>query len=222
MSTRALGLGHSLRKAAFGPSAGMWFCKEPTRIPDLLLSAQPGYAAQHRWKTVSSLWRNETSVLMKGTRSVQIQSLPASAEEQILNKQRIHRPSSPHFTIYQPQLTWLGSIANRVTGVGLSVCELMFAFSICGELCSREPRLFSAVWILDRLPDRAYYIQQRQCCGNHCGTSGGCEICWKGHPGCPIRFPLFQWSAPSGLGHGQVYVLYFCCAILHAHLALAV
>ena len=69
---------------------------------------------------------------MKGTRSVQIQSMPASAQEQILNKQRIHRPSSPHFTIYQPQLTWLGSIANRVTGVGFSVCELLLAF-FCWE-----------------------------------------------------------------------------------------
>lgn len=40
----------------------------------------------------------------------------------ILNTQRLARPSSPHFTIYQPQLTWIGSIANRITGVGLSVC----------------------------------------------------------------------------------------------------
>lgn len=37
-----------------------------------------------------------------------------------LNVQRAARPNSPHFTIYQPQITWLGSIANRVTGVGLS------------------------------------------------------------------------------------------------------
>ncbi|WFD00147.1 cytochrome b subunit of succinate dehydrogenase, Sdh3p [Malassezia yamatoensis] len=37
-----------------------------------------------------------------------------------LNAVRQERPTSPHFTIYQPQLTWLSSIANRVTGVGLS------------------------------------------------------------------------------------------------------
>jgi hypothetical protein len=60
MSTRALGLGHSLRKAAFGPSAGTWSCRESTRcvISDLLVcvvSAQPDYAAQYRWKTVSKL-----------------------------------------------------------------------------------------------------------------------------------------------------------------------
>jgi succinate dehydrogenase (ubiquinone) cytochrome b560 subunit len=51
---------------------------------------------------------------------VQIQSLPSSASEEILNAQRLKRPSSPHFTIYQPQLTWLSSIANRATGGALS------------------------------------------------------------------------------------------------------
>ncbi|KAF4613467.1 hypothetical protein D9613_008122 [Agrocybe pediades] len=60
--------------------------------------------------------------------SIQIQSLPPSANTEILNKQRLNRPSTPHFTIYQPQLTWLASIANRVTGVGLSV--LLYGFSI--------------------------------------------------------------------------------------------
>jgi len=59
-----------------------------------------------------------TLVLKRG---VQIQSLPASSSEAILNRQRLLRPSSPHFTIYQPQLTWYSSIANRVTGISLSV-----------------------------------------------------------------------------------------------------
>ncbi|KAL7414722.1 hypothetical protein BDY24DRAFT_384352 [Mrakia frigida] len=45
-----------------------------------------------------------------------------------LNTQRAKRPSSPHFTIYQPQITWLASIAHRVTGVGLSV--VMYAGAI--------------------------------------------------------------------------------------------
>jgi len=61
-------------------------------------------------------------------RGVQTESLPASASAEILNKQRLNRPSSPHFTIYQPQLTWLGSIANRITGSGLSV--LLYGFSL--------------------------------------------------------------------------------------------
>ncbi|PPQ84154.1 hypothetical protein CVT25_002020 [Psilocybe cyanescens] len=95
MSTRALGLGPALRKAAFFPNA--------TRKQTML--------------------RN-----IVAKRSIQIQSLPPSAGQEILNKQRLVRPSTPHFTIYQPQLTWIASIFNRVTGVGLSV--LLYGFSI--------------------------------------------------------------------------------------------
>jgi len=51
-----------------------------------------------------------------------------SAEQEILNSQRLKRPSSPHMTIYQYQLSWVGSIANRMTGVGLSV--LLYGFTI--------------------------------------------------------------------------------------------
>jgi len=61
-------------------------------------------------------------------RTVQTQSLPPSAANEITNAQRINRPSSPHFTIYQPQVTWIASIVNRGTGVGLSVG--MYAFFI--------------------------------------------------------------------------------------------
>ncbi|KZT53255.1 cytochrome b560 subunit of succinate dehydrogenase, partial [Calocera cornea HHB12733] len=45
----------------------------------------------------------------------------------ITNAQRLKRPSSPHFTIYQPQLTWVASIAHRGTGIGLSVALYTFA-----------------------------------------------------------------------------------------------
>lgn len=33
---------------------------------------------------------------------------------------KLQRPLSPHFTIYQPQLTWLMSIAHRMTGAALA------------------------------------------------------------------------------------------------------
>jgi hypothetical protein len=62
----------------------------------------------------------------RGLRGVQTHSLPQSASQGILNEQRLKRPSSPHFTIYQPQLTWLGSIAHRVTGASLSAREFPF------------------------------------------------------------------------------------------------
>ncbi|KAJ7798205.1 SDHC, cytochrome b subunit of succinate dehydrogenase [Mycena olivaceomarginata] len=60
--------------------------------------------------------------------AVQTDSLPPSAAVDILNKQRLLRPSSPHFTIYQPQITWIASIANRVTGGALSA--LLYGFSL--------------------------------------------------------------------------------------------
>ncbi|CCL99380.1 uncharacterized protein FIBRA_01398 [Fibroporia radiculosa] len=61
-------------------------------------------------------------------RTIQTQSLPPSSSQEILNAQRLKRPSSPHFTIYQFQLTWLGSIANRMTGAALSV--LLYGYAI--------------------------------------------------------------------------------------------
>ncbi|KAI9672599.1 MAG: hypothetical protein M1831_000034 [Alyxoria varia] len=47
---------------------------------------------------------------------------PAEPSEsmQILKNQRLHRPVSPHLTIYQPQITWVLSAMNRVTGLALS------------------------------------------------------------------------------------------------------
>jgi len=61
-------------------------------------------------------------------RFVQTEQTTNDEALEILNSQRLKRPSSPHMTIYQPQLTWIGSIANRITGVGLSV--LLYGFSI--------------------------------------------------------------------------------------------
>ncbi|KAI5114810.1 hypothetical protein M0805_005170 [Coniferiporia weirii] len=54
-------------------------------------------------------------------RGIQTEFLAYSKARDVLDSQRIKRPISPFATIYQPQLTWIGSIANRVTGVGLSV-----------------------------------------------------------------------------------------------------
>ena len=84
--------------------------------------------------------------------SVQIQSLPSSANIDILNKQRLKRPSSPHFTIYQPQLTWIASIANRVTGAGLSVCAFDALFLDPSSNTEATP---SALRVLDCLPYRS-------------------------------------------------------------------
>jgi hypothetical protein len=41
------------------------------------------------------------------------------AESEYLRAQRKLRPTSPHLSIYQPQLTWYMSSAHRITGVAL-------------------------------------------------------------------------------------------------------
>ncbi|TDL25490.1 succinate dehydrogenase cytochrome b560 subunit [Rickenella mellea] len=93
-------------------------------------AAGPGLApAFRRTAFIQPILRNPAALrLALSKRSIQIQSLPPSASQEISDSQRIKRPSSPHFTIYQPQLTWLGSIANRVTGSALSV--LLYGFAI--------------------------------------------------------------------------------------------
>lgn len=47
----------------------------------------------------------------------------------ILVAQRKLRPVSPHLSIYQPQLTWYGSAANRVTGAAISGGVYVFALA---------------------------------------------------------------------------------------------
>ena len=53
---------------------------------------------------------------------------PAQAHE-ILAKQRLSRPNSPHLTIYRPQITWIASSLNRITGVALSGSLYLFGFA---------------------------------------------------------------------------------------------
>ncbi|KJA25075.1 hypothetical protein HYPSUDRAFT_38019 [Hypholoma sublateritium FD-334 SS-4] len=90
-----------------------------------------------------------------GKRFVQIQSMPASASADILNAQRLKRPNTPHFTIYQPQLTWLASIANRVTGAGLSV--LLYGFSIAYLIAPTTFDSATVIEVIAGLPEGVKY-----------------------------------------------------------------
>ncbi|PAV16640.1 succinate dehydrogenase cytochrome b560 subunit [Pyrrhoderma noxium] len=85
--------------------------------------------ALRRTSFQSSLVRNQAvlrnAVLKRG---IQTELHSASKAQDILNAQRLKRPSSPHFTIYQPQMTWIPSIINRATGSALSV--LLYGFTI--------------------------------------------------------------------------------------------
>jgi len=62
-------------------------------------------------------------------RELKTESLKPSDMSAILDKQRLNRPSSPHMTIYQPQITWYASIFHRITGTGLSVGLYAFFLS---------------------------------------------------------------------------------------------
>ncbi|KAN0113787.1 hypothetical protein V8E52_007440 [Russula decolorans] len=77
-------------------------------------------------------------------RSIQTQSIKPNDATVILDTQRLARPSSPHFTIYQPQLTWIASIANRITGAGLSL--LLYGFSLAYLFA---PSTFSSANIIE-------------------------------------------------------------------------
>ncbi|TFK93142.1 SDHC, cytochrome b subunit of succinate dehydrogenase [Polyporus arcularius HHB13444] len=88
-------------------------------------------------------------------RTIQTESLPPTAAEQILNQQRLRRPSSPHFTIYQPQLTWVASIANRMTGAALSV--LLYGYALAYLVA---PTTFDSTHVVEfiaGLPDAVKY-----------------------------------------------------------------
>jgi len=55
-------------------------------------------------------------------------STTSAEEHRLLAAQRKNRPLAPHLSIYQPQLTWYGSAANRITGVALA--GLIYAYFV--------------------------------------------------------------------------------------------
>ncbi|EEQ89193.1 hypothetical protein RJZ56_000693 [Blastomyces dermatitidis] len=61
---------------------------------------------------------------------IQTRSTASTANQDptsILPRQRLNRPVSPHLSIYQPQITWLLSSLNRITGVALAGGMYIFA-----------------------------------------------------------------------------------------------
>jgi succinate dehydrogenase (ubiquinone) cytochrome b560 subunit len=52
-----------------------------------------------------------------------------SEGDAILAKQRLNRPVSPHLSIYKPQITWISSSLNRITGVALSGSFYLFGLA---------------------------------------------------------------------------------------------
>ncbi|EXJ60509.1 succinate dehydrogenase, cytochrome b556 subunit [Cladophialophora yegresii CBS 114405] len=58
--------------------------------------------------------------LCPSSRPATTSTVSQSSGQEILANQRLHRPISPHLSIYRPQITWYGSALNRITGATLS------------------------------------------------------------------------------------------------------
>ncbi|BGP54225.1 hypothetical protein JCM8202_001358 [Rhodotorula sphaerocarpa] len=79
--------------------------------------ARKGLTGQLAGRSVAAAARPAALV---PARAISTESMDTRQALDLLNQQRAIRPSSP-WHIYQPQLTSMSSIANRVTGTGLSV-----------------------------------------------------------------------------------------------------
>ncbi|KAI9662581.1 MAG: hypothetical protein M1821_008748 [Bathelium mastoideum] len=66
-----------------------------------------------------ALVSSQNVIFQKRTTATQ-ENVPENTAYSILEKQRLNRPVSPHLGIYQPQITWIPSILNRMTGAVLS------------------------------------------------------------------------------------------------------
>ncbi|KAI9832087.1 MAG: hypothetical protein M1826_002416 [Phylliscum demangeonii] len=59
-------------------------------------------------------------------RHISTQKITPEASTSLLASQRLHRPVSPHLSIYRPQITWYASMLNRITGSVLSGAFYLF------------------------------------------------------------------------------------------------
>jgi len=57
------------------------------------------------------------------------QKVNEDSASEILTKQRLQRPVSPHLSIYRPQITWYASSFNRITGITVSAGLYLFGFA---------------------------------------------------------------------------------------------
>lgn len=78
---------------------------------------QSAASLQYRSPTKTDVIRNpETNCSL----SRPVTSSNPESPSDILAKQRLNRPVAPHLSVYQPQITWIGSSLHRVTGIALS------------------------------------------------------------------------------------------------------
>lgn len=96
-------------------------------------------------------------------------SMTQDESQRLLQEQRRRRPNSPHLSIYKPQITWILSSLNRITGVALSGGIVFWLFHLLSN-CDR------LIWFWSRIP---------------CGTRIGLALRFGYH--CrDIRF--YEWT----------------------------
>ena len=173
----------------------------------------PAIAYMRRSFAVAQL-RQQHQQIRSATSSANVPTTTLSQKEamDLLNKQRSMRPNSPHLTIYQPQLTWYGSIANRITGVGLS------GRAYCSQgqlgrhvLTSALLSLSSALCMGDLLPGPALYAHWRSALvGAYgplcCPGSLLAQADYQGASGRGGELPHLERIQALGMGLGLLYV----------------
>ena len=90
------------------------------------LVMRPGMASQMVFKKVAAPLAVGTSMQ---TRPVATQKMTPTDSYDILVQQRKKRPTSPNLGIYKPQITWILSSLNRVTGLTVAVPFYLFGLA---------------------------------------------------------------------------------------------
>ncbi|MCJ1393013.1 hypothetical protein MMC18_005885 [Xylographa bjoerkii] len=90
---------------------------------------QPGAFSRNALGKMAAPAAIATSHHQIQSRHAATQNLKPDDAYQILVKQRLNRPVSPHLAIYRPQVTWYLSALNRVTGSVLSGGFYIFGLS---------------------------------------------------------------------------------------------
>jgi succinate dehydrogenase (ubiquinone) cytochrome b560 subunit len=97
------------------------------------LRVQPvGRMGQRRYVIASGshdYLQHRITILILECRLAATEHASQSQASEILAKQRIHRPVSPHLSIYKPQITWYASSLNRITGITLSGSLYLFGIA---------------------------------------------------------------------------------------------
>ncbi|KAK0546397.1 cytochrome b subunit of succinate dehydrogenase, Sdh3p [Tilletia horrida] len=149
IATRALGVHTRLLARTFGrtdSAVGSQLLFKPARFA--AAAVVPKSSALVSVRTAAS-----TTTAGKTTSYNQDEAL------ELLNKQRSLRPTSPHLTIYQPQLTWYASIFNRMTGVGLSALLYVWALGYLASPYIGLDTVLSSSYLVEYISHLPFWLK---------------------------------------------------------------